>query len=119
MNIEQFREYCIGRPGAAEDFPFDEDTLVFRVGGKIFVLLDLSGGNVNLKCDPEKAVRLREQYSAVKPGYHMNKMHWNTVSLELVSDSLIKEWTDHSYDLVAAGLPRKLRESLHSAKSNP
>ncbi len=95
-----------------EDFPFDDDTLVFRVEGKIFVLLDLSGASVNLKCDPEKAIRLREQYPAVQPGYHMNKAHWNTIPLDLVSDQLIKEWTDHSYQLVVAKLPRKLREKL-------
>ncbi len=113
MNVEQYREYCIIKAGVTEGFPFDEDTLVFRVEGKIFVLLSLSEGSVNLKCDPEKAIRLREQYpTVVQPGYHMNKAHWNTVHLDLVSDPLIKEWTDHSYDMVVAKLPKKLKEKL-------
>lgn len=116
MNVEQYREYCIVKTGATEDFPFDEDTLVFRVGGKIFVLLDLVGASVNLKCDPEKAIQIREQYAIVQPGYHMNKKHWNTLPLEQLSDRLVKEWTDHSYDLVVASLPKKLKSELFGHK---
>ena len=119
MNIEQYRDYCLTKLSVTEDFPFDEDTLVFRVEGKIFVLLSLSEGTANLKCDPEKAVMLREQYpEVVKPGYHMNKLYWNTVQLHLVADSLMKEWTDHSYEQVAAKLPKRIRERL-LIKSNP
>ena len=112
MDPEQFREYCIGKPAVSEDFPFDEDTLVFRVGEKMFALLDLPGATVNLKCDPEKALRLREQYPAVQPGYHMNKAHWNTIALGSLPERLIREWTDHSYDLVANKLPKKTKEKL-------
>lgn len=114
MNIERYREYCIGKAGVTEDFPFDEETLVFRIGGKIFALLDLTDAIVNLKCDPEKAVRLREQHAAVRPGYHMNKAHWNTIPLNQVSDHLIREWTDHSYDLVFHKLPGKIKAGLVS-----
>ena len=97
---------------ATECFPFDDTTLVFKVGGKIFAFIDLYDSAINLKCDPEKAISLREQYSSVQSGYHMNKTHWNTIHLYLVSDPLIREWTDHSYDLVFAGLSGKIKAEL-------
>jgi len=102
MNIEELREYCISKPEVSESFPFDEDTLVFKVRDKIFVLTSLTPPfNINVKCDPELAVSLRERYSFVIPGYHMNKKHWNTVMIDdTVSDSLLREWIDHSYELV-------------------
>jgi predicted DNA-binding protein (MmcQ/YjbR family) len=102
MNIEELREYCISKPEVSESFPFDEDTLVFKVRDKIFVLTSLSPPfSINVKCDPELAVSLRERYSFVIPGYHMNKKHWNTVMIDdTVSDSLLREWIDHSYGLV-------------------
>jgi predicted DNA-binding protein (MmcQ/YjbR family) len=102
MNIEELREYCISKPEVSESFPFDEDTLVFKVRDKIFVLTSLSPPfSINVKCDPELAVSLRERYSFVIPGYHMNKKHWNTVMIDdTVSDSLLREWIDHSYELV-------------------
>jgi len=105
MNIEQLREYCLSLPGVSEHFPFDETTLVFKVNGKIFALTDLEGPlAVNLKCDPETAIDLRGRYSAVKPGYHMNKKHWNTVEIDgSINDSLLIEWIDLSYRLVAGG----------------
>lgn len=114
MNIEFLRDYCLSRRGAAEDFPFDEDTLVFKVGGKMFALTSFSEPDrVNLKCDPDLAVQLREQYAAVGPGYHMSKKHWNTVRLDgTISDSLLKKWIDHSYDLVVQSLPKKVRDEL-------
>lgn len=114
MHIEVFREYCLSLPGTIEDFPFDEETLVFKVGGKMYALTNIDlFESVNLKCEPEKAVELREQYEGVLPGYHMNKKHWNTVFADgSVSDQLLKEWTKNSYDLVVAGLPKKVRESL-------
>jgi predicted DNA-binding protein (MmcQ/YjbR family) len=113
MDIEAFRLYCLSKPGTAEECPFGPDTLVFKVKGKIFALCSIDAfGDVNLKCDPEKAVTLREQYEQVKPGYHMNKTHWNTVTLEGLSKSFIHELIDHSYDLVKASLPKKTREEL-------
>ncbi|MFH1121429.1 MAG: MmcQ/YjbR family DNA-binding protein [Bacteroidota bacterium] len=103
MNIEQFRDYCLSLPGVSEHFPFDETTLVFKVNGKMFALTDLEGPlSVNLKCDPELAIELREKYPAVKPGYHMNKKHWNTVEIDgSINDKLITEWIDHSYNNIA------------------
>lgn len=103
MNIEQLRDYCLCLPGVSEHFPFDETTLVFKVNGKMFALTDLEGPlSVNLKCDPETAIELRERYPAVLPGYHMNKLHWNTILIDgTISDQLITEWLDHSYKLIA------------------
>lgn len=114
MYIDELREYCISRPFVEETFPFDEDTLVFKVAGKMFALVSLSSpDSVNLKCDPDYAVELRERYDAVKPGYHMSKKHWNTVSLrEGLEEELIRNLIDHSYQQVVAGLPRKLRLEL-------
>ncbi len=107
MNIEVLRNYCLSKKGATEEFPFDEFTLVFKVGNKIFALLSLDGElSINLKCDPEKAIEIREQFPAVQPGYHMNKHHWNTIYIDgTITSSLIFEWIDHSYDLVFKKLP--------------
>lgn len=114
MNIEDFREYCLKKKGVTEEFPFDEYTLVFKVKGKMFALTNLNGDwNLALKCDPERAVELREQYPAIRPGYHMNKVHWNTVSMGgSLSERLVFDLIDHSYDLVVAGLPSKLKSEL-------
>lgn len=113
MNIEDFRNYCLQKSGVTEAFPFGGDTLVFKVYGKMFALTDLDlFTSINLKCNPEMAVALREQYPAVIPGYHMNKKHWNTIMMDAtIPDSLIREWIDHSYDLVFNSLPKKFRES--------
>jgi predicted DNA-binding protein (MmcQ/YjbR family) len=102
MNIETIREYCISKKGATEGFPFGEDTLVFKAGGKIFALANLDGDlSNNLKCDPDYAIELREKYNAVTPGYHMNKKHWNTINLDgTVPDKEVFSWIDHSYDIV-------------------
>lgn len=102
MNIEQIREYCLAKKDVTEGFPFDEDTLVFKVKGKIFVLASLDGDlSINLKCDPGLALELREKHPSVTPGYHMNKKHWNTVSLNgSIPDKEIINWIDHSYNLV-------------------
>lgn len=112
MNIEFYREYCIAKPGVTEHFPFDENTLVFKVMGKMFALADVEEFvSVNLKCDPEEAVRLRELFEGIMPGYHMNKKHWNTVLTDgSVPDKKILELIDHSYDLIVDGLPKKLKE---------
>ena len=114
MNIEEIRHYCLQKAAVTESFPFDETTLVFKVGGKMFALLSLDDNHsVNLKCDPERAVNLREQYEAVSPGYHMNKIHWNTILLDgTVPDPLIREWIDHSYSLIVESLPAKIRDQL-------
>lgn len=114
MNFEDFREYCLGKPFVSEGFPFDQSTLVFKVGGKMFALVDIDVfDSVNLKSDPEKAIDLRETYSGIIPGYHMNKKHWNTVMINSdVSDQLLKEMIDDSYQLVFLSLPKKLRDEL-------
>ncbi len=115
MDIEQVRSHCLAKASVTEDFPFNEDVLVFRVGGKIFLLVDLERvpTAINLKCDPARAIALRERYEEVKPGYHMNKKHWNTIELEGgVPDAALLEWIDHSFDLVAASLRKKDREAL-------
>jgi predicted DNA-binding protein (MmcQ/YjbR family) len=109
MNIESVREYCLSKQGADESFPFGETALVFKVAGKMFALVSLdSEPSINLKCDPEKAIDLREQYSFVVAGYHMNKQHWNTVYLDYsLPDKLLKEWIDHSYDLVTRKISKR------------
>ncbi|MEQ1587399.1 MAG: MmcQ/YjbR family DNA-binding protein [Cyclobacteriaceae bacterium] len=114
MNIEFFRSYCLGKKGVTEEFPFDENTLVFKVIGKMYALTDLENfESVNLKCDPEKAAQLREEFPAVLPGYHMNKKHWNTVLMDgSIPDKLIKTWIDDSYNLVAASLSKQLQLEL-------
>lgn len=114
MNIEELREYCIAKPGVTEEFPFGEDTLVFKVKGKMFALTNLEGEwALALKCDPEKAIELREQHSEIRPGYHMSKVHWNTIAMNgMLSDHFIFEMIDHSYELVVAKLPLKLRNEL-------
>lgn len=114
MNIEEFREYCLTKVEVTEGFPFDETTLVFKVFDKMFALTDVEGEfTINLKCNPDKAIELRERYSCVIPGYHMNKKHWNTVIVDgSVSDDLIKEWIDESYSLIVQKLPLKLRNKL-------
>jgi len=111
MNIEEFREYCISKPGVTEDFPFGETTLVFKVIGKMFALTNLEGDwSINLKCNPERAIELREQYPAIQPGYHMNKRHWNTVMMDgSLNQNLVLELIDHSFELVVEKLPAKLK----------
>jgi predicted DNA-binding protein (MmcQ/YjbR family) len=118
MNIQQLYEYCLSKKGVTEHFPFDEDTLVFKVAGKMFCLASLKdweNGNptVNLKCDPNYAIELREKFESVTPGYHSNKKHWNTVFVNKeVDDKKIIHFINHSYELVVAGLPKKEREAF-------
>lgn len=116
MNIESFREYCLSKPGTTEGFPFNETALVFKVQGKMFALTNVDDfQSVNLKCDPEEAVQLRETYQGVQPGYHMSKKHWNTVSVHSdVPEQLFVELIDHSYDLVVKSLTKKLRDELQN-----
>ncbi len=113
MNIQTIIEYCLNKKGAVEDFPFDEETLVIKVRGKMFVLIPLEKIplQINLKCDPEKAIELREQYEDVRPGWHMSKKYWNTVILDGdIRWGELKEWIDHSYDEVVKKLKKSERE---------
>lgn len=114
MSFDDFHNFCIGLPHVTEDFPFGENVLVYRVGGKIFALTDAAlFDSINLKCDPELAIELRETYPAVTPGYHMNKKHWNTVVLDgSVPAVKVLEWTKHAYELVLQSLPKKLKTEL-------
>ncbi|WP_017259740.1 MmcQ/YjbR family DNA-binding protein [Pedobacter arcticus] len=115
MNIESLREHCIDKPGVEESFPFGEDTLVFKVGGKIFLLTSLLNPiSFNVKCNPEKAGLLREQHAEIIPGYHMNKKHWNTVYYnQNLPDLLLKELIDHSYELVFSSLPKTTQSNIN------
>jgi len=114
MTIEDLRDYCLLLPGATEYMPFDDETLVFKVCGKIFALLSLDDSTwLNLKCEPSKAIELREQYSAIRPGYHMNKKHWNTVVLDgSLSSSFICDLIVHSYEQVILKLPKKKKDTI-------
>ncbi len=105
MNIETLRDYCLNKPGAEETLPFGPDTLVYKVNGKAFLLVGLDDEQLsfNVKCDPDKAIELREEYACVLPGYHMNKKHWNTIVVDgTVSTKQLKEWINWSYELVSA-----------------
>jgi len=124
MDLAQFREYCLGKGDAIEDLPFGPDVLVFKVAGKMFALavFDEMPTTVNLKCDPDWALDLRDHYEQVRPGYHMNKKHWNTVEIDTgIPDADLRRMIDHSYELVVERLPkaarpnqRRLRESRSS-----
>jgi predicted DNA-binding protein (MmcQ/YjbR family) len=117
MFIDELREYCISKKGVEECLPFGPETLVFKVMGKMFLLasLDTQPTQFNVKCNPEKAIELREKYTCVIPGYHMNKTHWNTIICDgSVKDILLKQWMDDSYDLIVESLPKKLKQDLAS-----
>ena len=119
MNLEYYYEYCLSKKGVTEHFPFDDDTLVFKVGGKMFALSSLKSWEIrvpttNLKCDPEKAQNLREEYEDIKPGFHMSKIHWNTVTINnQISDIFVKELIDDSYDLIFKSLTKKIQEEIN------
>ena len=118
MNLETYYEYCGSKKAVTKHFPFNEDTLVFKVGGKMFALSSLSQRekgqpSVNLKCDPDRAQELRAEYDAIQAGFHMSKIHWNTIAVnESVSDALVKELIDHSYELVFKSLTKKLQNEI-------
>ncbi|ETN94498.1 Predicted DNA-binding protein, MmcQ/YjbR family [Zhouia amylolytica] len=121
MHIEAYRAYCISKKGVTEAFPFNEDVLVFKVMGKMFALSSLmkweeGTPEINLKCDPDWARELREEYEGIQGGYHMSKKHWNTISLSdtHISDVFLQELIDHSYDLIVASLPKKDQKALRS-----
>jgi len=123
MNLETYYTYCLSKKGVSEHFPFDEDTLVFKVGGKMFALSSLSQWekgqpSVNLKCDPERAEELRAEYDDIEPGFHMSKTHWNTVALNTsISDAFVKELVDHSYELVFKSLTKKLQIEIQELEN--
>ncbi|VXB22014.1 MmcQ-like protein [Flavobacterium sp. 9AF] len=123
MNIQQLYEFCLSKKGVSEHFPFDEDTLVFKVGGKMFCLTSLQKweqGNpsLNLKCDPEKAIALRSEFEGVQPGYHMSKKHWNTVFFNNdVSAKMMIELINHSYELVFESLSKKIKQEIEKTKN--
>ncbi|EDM45136.1 hypothetical protein SCB49_03409 [unidentified eubacterium SCB49] len=115
MHVEDFRDYCLSKKGVTESFPFDENTLVFKVMGKMFALKNLKRlpSQANLKCDPERAIQLRVQYDGlILPGYHMSKKLWNTVLLDEIPQALIIDLIDHSYDLVVSKLTKKAQKEL-------
>lgn len=114
MTLDQLQAYCAKKAGVSWDTPFGPDVLVFRVAGKMFALAPINVfDTVNLKCDPERAIELRDRYEGIIPGFHMNKQHWNTIDVTgSVPQKLILELVDHSYDLVRASLPKKVREEL-------
>lgn len=115
MNVEAFRTYCLSKQYVTESFPFDDVTLVFKVANKMFALLSLDShpATANLKCEPQKALLLRNKYSEIIPGYHMNKEHWNTITIESkLTDTFIKEMIDDSYQLVVDKFTKKRRKEL-------
>lgn len=116
MNLDSVRRYCLKKKGKiTEEFPFDEETLVFKVFDRMFLLTNVSEipVSMNLKCDPERAIELREKYDSIRPGYHMNKKLWNTVDADgSIPDKLIYELIDHSYDEVVKKLPKKFKEKI-------
>ncbi len=117
MNIEEFRDYCLAKQGTTEETPFGPDTLVFKVMGKMYALTGIDSFEfINLKCDPEYAIELREKYDGnVRAGYHMNKKQWNSVDTDgSVPDSVIHHLINHSYELVVSKLPNKDKEALKS-----
>lgn len=119
LNIEDIRVYCLSKPGTSESMPFDNQTLVFKVMGKMFALCGLERIplSINLKCDPDYALELREEHPEIQPGYHMSKKHWNTVDVEgALKRSMIIKLIDHSYDLVVSKLPQKVRLELEQAE---
>ena len=122
MDLAEFREYCLNKPGVSEGTPFGADVLVFKVGGKMFALaaLDEMPAAVNLKCDPDLALDLRDRYDEVTPGYHMNKKHWNTVDIEGgIPDIELRKMIDHSYQLVIEKLPKtKVKLAARSRRSS-
>ena len=118
MNLQTYYEFCLSKKGVTEHFPFDEEILVFKVGGKMFALSSLNQWekgepSINLKCNPERAEELRAQYEGIKPGYHMSKIHWNTIEVnQEVSDSLVAALIDHSYELVFKSLTKKIQNEI-------
>ncbi|CAM3589827.1 MmcQ/YjbR family DNA-binding protein [Flavobacterium gelidilacus] len=123
MNIQQLYEYCLSKKGVTEHFPFDQDTLVFKVGGKMFALTSLSNWEkeipaINLKCDPKVALELRDKFEGINPGFHMSKVHWNTVTInEDVPDKKVLHLINHSYELVFSSLTKKIKTEIENLEN--
>ncbi len=119
MNVETLRDYCMAKPYTTEGLPFGPTTLVLKVAGKMFALVSLDSEelSINLKCDPERAIQLREEYESILPGYHMSKTHWNTVLANGLKSSLVYELIDESYQLTFASLPKKVRAEFEDLKT--
>jgi predicted DNA-binding protein (MmcQ/YjbR family) len=119
MNIEEYRDFCLSLSGATEETPFGPDTLVFKVGGKIFALTDLQTfASISLKCEPELAAELRERHDYVRPGFHLNKKHWNTVHIGTgATETQLRQWITHSYQLIVAALPKAVRAEIAQANN--
>jgi predicted DNA-binding protein (MmcQ/YjbR family) len=117
LNVEQLRDYCLHKSGVTEGMPFGNDTLVFKVGNKIFLLVSLETGNrFNVKCDPELAIELREQHSEVIPGFHMNKVHWNTIYMNgHLTEKQLRDMVDHSYNLIVKSLPKSIQIEINNS----
>ena len=111
MDIEVLREYCLAKKAVTEGFPFDNETLVFKVAGKMFAIIPLEHGDrISLKCDPERAMELRAEWEEIQPGWHLNKVHWNSVNVTgRLAPELVRDLVDHSYELVVKGLTKKAR----------
>lgn len=117
MHLDELREHCITKKGVTEGFPFGGDTLVFKVMGKMFLLCGIDSDPIefNIKCLPEKAIELREKYTCVQPGFHMNKQNWNTITCDnSVSDKLLRQWIDESYNLIVESLPKKIKAEFEN-----
>ena len=117
MDAAELRAWCLAQPGAFEDFPFGPEHSVFKVGGKMFALSALGRTplEVSLKCEPELAIELRGSYAAIRPGYHLSKRHWNTIAVDgTLTDQLVRDLVQDSYDLVVSGLPKRVREQIAS-----
>ncbi|MCB9262771.1 MAG: MmcQ/YjbR family DNA-binding protein [Flavobacteriales bacterium] len=113
MDLEKFREYCLSKPFTTEGFPFDQSTIVFKVMDKMFALTNIDHfESINLKCDPERAILLREEYPQITPGYHMNKKHWNTVMQQDLSTKMLIELIDHSFEMVVNSLPKSKQNEI-------
>ena len=115
MDLDELRSYCTDKPGGTEGYPFGPGALVMKVADKLFAIVadETDPLTISLKCDPEEAPMLRKSFAAVAPGYHLNKRHWNTITLdESVPDDVVRGWIDDSYDLVVAGLPKRVRDDL-------
>ena len=116
MNIEEFREFCVSKKGVTEELPFGPDTLVYKLLGKIFAITPLDSDifRVNLKCNPAKAIELRDEFDYIVAAYHMNKTHWNTINCHYCPTKLLKELTDHSYNLILSAFPKKLKNEFNN-----
>ena len=115
MNIEDIRMFCLSKKGVTESFPFDETTLVFKLGNKMFALMNIEGDTkIAVKCEPELAIELREKYNYITGAYHMNKKHWNSIETNFAEDLFIKQQINSSYDLIFNSLPKNKKNEINA-----